>query len=81
MTTIPSVPVKFTRDELCVAFEKVQDKKHWKNPIDTYCDVSDITILTEAIPYFTGTVAEFGTPNKYGKVRVKALGYYLGPCN
>jgi hypothetical protein len=70
---------KYTREQLVQAFEKVQDKKHWKNPINSFCKEEEKEITNEAIIYFTGTEAEFGKPIN-GVVSVTALGYYLGPC-
>ncbi len=74
-----------TREQLKEAFEKVQNKEHWKNPIDAYIRKDEYDITNEAIIYFTGTainysVLERGGPNM-GKLHIKADGYYLGPCN
>jgi len=74
-----------TREELKAAFEKVQNKEHWKNPIDAFIDPKEYGIIDDAISYFTGTrinyaVVERGGPND-GKIHIKADGYYLGPCN
>jgi hypothetical protein len=74
-----------TRDQLKEAFEKVQNKEHWKNPIDAYIRKDEYDITNDAIAFFTGTrinscVVEDGGPNR-GKLHIKAHGYYLGPCN
>lgn len=74
-----------TREELKAAFEKVQNKEHWKNPIDAFISPDDYEVTDEAIAFFTGTrinscVVISGGPNK-GKWHIKADGYYLGPCN
>lgn len=73
------------RETLLPVFEKVQNKEHWKNPIDAHIEAKDYGITDDAISYFTGTrinyaVVETGGPNK-GKIHIKADGYYLGPCN
>lgn len=60
-----------------VAFKKVQNKEHWKFPIDKTLELSaDEQRLTEdAIIFYTGSVPTFQKlPN--GKTRVRAVGYY-----
>jgi hypothetical protein len=78
---------KYTRDQLKEAFEKVQNKEHWKNPIDAVIPKQAMDITSDAIQFFTGTQAFFSS-NKLtlaqceaGMVRVTAVGYYAGPCN
>lgn len=71
--------------KLRVVFEKVQDKTHWKNPIDAFIDAKDFEVTDSAIQFFTGTrihsavLVKSGTNN--GKYHIKADGYFLGPCN
>lgn len=73
----------YTQEELETAFKKVQDKKHWKNPIKAFIDKADQMVVQEAIIHFTATVPTFTKinqgPNK-GKVLVQAEGYYMGPA-
>ncbi len=76
-----------TREYLKGLFEKVQNKEHWKNPIDAFIDPKDFEDTDTAIAYFTGTRINYAvieldsqSPNR-GKVHIKADGYYLGPCN
>lgn len=71
----------FALEELQEAFDLVKDEEHWKNPIDRVVDESQIRILRAAIPWMTGTEAIFLPVDEPGKIRVKADGYYLGPCN
>lgn len=72
----------FTPDQLNDAFTAVQDKDHWKNPIDAVVDRSQIEVLTRSIPYHTGTFASFeDVEGQPFKVRVTADGYFAGPCN
>lgn len=71
----------FTTIELQKAFLAVANDENWKNPIDRIVDESQVEILTAAIPWMTGTEATFLPANEPGKIRVKADGYYLGPCN
>lgn len=72
----------YSQDALSAAFNAVQDKTHWKNPVNAIVDRDQIEILTRAIPWFTGTEAAFsdvdGDPDK---VVVTAPGYFAGPCN
>jgi len=69
----------YSGEQLSIAFDSVKNKDHWKNPIDAIINVTDMDIVSEAIIYFTATEAEFGKP-KDGKVRVRAIGYYMGPA-
>ena len=73
------------RETLLPVFEKVQNKEHWKNPIDAFIDPKDFEVTNDAIAFFTGTrikstVLQAGGPN-HGKWHIKADGYFLGPCN
>ena len=72
--------MKFTREQLLEAFNKVQNKDHWKNPIDSFCSKDEIEIVTEAIIYFTATEPTFKAVG-INKLQVTAPGYYLGPAN
>jgi hypothetical protein len=71
--------------QLKEAFEKVQNKEHWKNPIDAFIDPKDYDVTDDAIAFFTGTRINYAVtarvgPNR-GKIHIKADGYYAGPCN
>lgn len=72
----------FTIEQLTDAFDAVKDKAHWKNPIDATAELTMRGVLEHAIPYFTGTPADFdeieGQPNV---IHVTAPGYFAGPCN
>jgi hypothetical protein len=72
-------PVKPTQAQLEAAFKKVQPKTHWKDRIDALIDPADRDMVHEAVIHFTGTVPTFiEAPN--GKLRVRAIGYLMGPC-
>lgn len=71
----------FSPAELDEAFDVVKDAAHWKNPIDAIVPRSMVAVLQHAIPYYTGTLAEFFDTEDAEKVQVKADGYFLGPCN
>lgn len=68
--------MKYTDEELREAFEKVQNKKHWKNPINAVCLREDQDVITEAVIYFAGCVPTF-TPIGTDKLRCRAVGYYI----
>ena len=68
---------KYTQQQLHDAFTKVQDKQHWKNPIDALVEKKDIDIVTEAIIHFTGSIPTFQPKKGSGKYRVQAAGYFL----
>ena len=72
----------FTIEQLEQAFDSVKDKEHWKNPIDAVVEADQRDVLSRAIPWYTGTEAEFHEINGDGsKLRVTAPGYFAGPCN
>jgi len=67
-----------TRNELCAAFELVEDKKNWKNPIKTTLalDPAKSCLVAVAVEFFTGSKPSF-TWLSDGTVQVEARGYYL----
>lgn len=72
----------YTQEQLSAAFDLVKNPKGWKLHIDkllTRQQVDEVTEsrLSEAISYFTGSLAEiFPEPGRPGYVRVQAAGYY-----
>ena len=60
------------------AFKEIQNKEHWKMPIDHIldsCDDAKQKLITNAVIFYAGCVPNFKRlPN--GKVRVTAVGYY-----
>lgn len=65
----------FTHEELTAAFDKVAPKDNWKGPIDAVIGLDDFEVVERAVPFFTGSAAEFEhLPDD--KVRVRAAGYY-----
>lgn len=72
----------YTVEQLTAAFDQVKNPEHWKNEIKTIVDRDQMDILTKAIPWFTGTPAEFTeVPGQPDKISVWAAGYFAGPCN
>ena len=69
-----------SREQLHAAFESVQNKRMWKGPVDAFIRKEERDITSAAIMYFTGTEAEF-TQASEDWLRVKADGYWAGPCN
>lgn len=74
------------------AFEKVENKDHWKGPIDAVIDAKDRNIVAFAIEFYTATTATFrpvkagefavGMADEVaGRLRVTAPGYWAGPAN
>jgi hypothetical protein len=62
------------------AFTFVQDKKHWKNPIDITLDPLDesqIELVTDAVIHYTGSCPHFVLNKSTGKMRITAVGYYV----
>ena len=69
--------MKYTQSQLEQAFQKVQNKNHWKGPIDSYIQAHERDLISAAISHFTATQANF-TIQSNGWLRVKAKGYRLG---
>lgn len=72
----PAGDEKYTRDQLDDAFKKVANKEHWKYPVNAEISEEDRDITERAIIYFTGSVPHF-TKKKNGRLRVRAVGYYV----
>jgi len=74
----------YTQEELQAAFTKVQDKEHWKNPINAVVDASEnLHLIREAVIHFTATVPTFDilkVTEEGTKVAVRAIGYQAGPA-
>ena len=69
---------KFTREQLCQAFDIVKNPDDWKMSIDIVIDNpgdKNLRCLEEAIIYFTGT-GPFINVLDNNKVQVTAPGYY-----
>ncbi len=71
--------MNYSQSELEEAFKKVQNKNHWKGPIDTFIKLEERDITARAISHFTATPATF-IPYSNGWLKVKAKGYRLGPA-
>ncbi|MBS7671297.1 hypothetical protein [Croceicoccus gelatinilyticus] len=71
----------FTIEEIEAGFDAVKNAEHWKGPIDAIIDEDQKDLIGRAIPWFTGTPAEFFQTDQAGKLRVVAAGYWNGPCN
>ena len=62
--------------DLRAAFETVEDKTNWKNPIDAIIAGKDLKLIKYAIEFFTGSGSMFKKAAT-GKLRVLASGYNL----
>jgi len=74
---------RVTRGTLSKAFRRVEDRAHWKNPVNAVVDVAndyDRALLHEAIVFFTGSLPTFtvvpGGTLPGCRYRVTAAGYY-----
>jgi hypothetical protein len=68
-----------TVEEARKRFEAVCDSKNWKNPVNKFVGkVSSVERrkISEAITFFTGSVAEWESSNGGKHWTVKAAGYY-----
>lgn len=73
----------WTRGQLKTAFEKVQNRDHWKGPINEFLDDQtdeDLEMIREAVSFFTATVTTIKRLPS-GRVHVTAKGYWNGPAN
>jgi len=73
----------FKEEVLEAAFKLVQNKDHWKGPIDTSirkdCGIS-LEAIRKAVTFYTATDAVI-TPLADNYFRVEADGYYAGPAS
>ncbi len=67
----------YTQEELDAAFKQIQNKDHWKNPIDATIRYEDFEISDMAARYFAGSPLDMIGKPKNGFIRVKADGYYV----
>jgi hypothetical protein len=49
----------YSEDALREAFDRVQDREHWKNPIVSFCAERDQNLVRQAIEFFAGSKTEF----------------------
>lgn len=78
-----SDPLRLTgyrMEELAWAFDRVKDPYDWMAPIQAEIRTSILPLVREAILWFTRTIpAVEPIPGRPSTVRVRALGYRLGP--
>lgn len=72
--------MNWSQSELQEAFNKVKNPVDWKDRINAVIDESDRAIVHQAVIHFTATRAVFTKARGKGKLRVKAVGYRMGPC-
>lgn len=65
----------FTREQIDAQFEKVRDRTHWKNDIDTMIAPGEEDLTAAAIRWYTGPSEIVFTPEG-DEVRVQATGYW-----
>lgn len=70
----------YNQDQLKQAFEAVQNKDDWKEPIDAYITANDIEVTREAVVHFTATEAKIEYDAVMGMYHVTAKGYRNGPA-
>lgn len=69
---------RFSDEQLRAAFESVQNKSHWKKPVNAVIATPTAThqnLLTEAVIHFTGGAPSFQDLGS-GRTRITAPGYY-----
>ena len=74
---------QYTQKQLKEAFELVENKSHWKKPINALVSTdADIDLIHAAVIHFTATVPIFRNVSKNGNdhILVLADGYYAGPA-
>lgn len=73
---------KFTVGEMRAAFDKVCDKRDWKNPIRAVIADEAIEVTVAAIEFFTASKAKVTAMLGFGEGMsyLIAEGYYAGPA-
>ena len=73
----------FTRAELRAAFELVEDKQNWKQPIDAFVPAAScfsgqrlLVAIEQAVHFFAGMQTVRIDRLPLGGLRVRAAGYY-----
>ena len=72
----------FTRAELRAAFELVEDKQNWKQPIDAFVPATScsgqrlVVAIEQAVHFFAGMQTVRIDRLPLGGLRVRAAGYY-----
>lgn len=76
---------EYTQQELSAAFQRVQNRRNWKKPVDAVIIIEndeEMRLITQAVIHFTGSVPSFvevDTPWRTDgkqRYRVTADGYY-----
>jgi hypothetical protein len=57
-------------------FDKIANKKNWKNPIKAWIDPKDFEDCSQASIFFTGAPLTIIGTNAENKIQVVAPGYY-----
>lgn len=71
--------MNYTQEQLEAAFKKIQNKEHWKNPINAFVPTAELEITDAAIRHFTSTNMTIGATHN-GLTHIWAQGYRLGPA-
>ena len=81
--------LRFPKEVLDAAFDKVKNPNDWKGPIDTVLDfepshdlAEELNIIQDAVEFHTATQADLsGVPDSDRvRIRVRAKGYRMGPA-
>jgi hypothetical protein len=70
---------EYTQQELSAAFQRVQNRKNWKNRVNAVITIEndeEMRLITQAVIHFTGSVPSFVEVDGKQRHRVTADGYY-----
>lgn len=67
-------------EEMVEAFDLVVDTDDWKAPVDGFVHEVDVAVVSEAVSYFTATVAKVEPGPTPGRFHITADGYRAGPA-
>lgn len=70
----------FFPSELEEAFKRVSDPKDWKGPILASCPGELVTLVVEAIKFYTATVPTVSLNTRTMEFIVSSEGYRMGPA-
>ena len=70
---------EYTQQELSAAFQRVQNRRNWKNRVNAVITIEndeEMRLITHAVIHFTGSVPSFVEVDGKQRYRVTADGYY-----
>lgn len=70
----------YTRGDLSRVFDRIKDPADWKAPILATCPGEAVTVVVEAIKFFTATVPTVSLDTRTMTYVIESEGYRMGPA-